>query len=343
MTAPTAPDTPASSTPPSEPTGPQSNTADAIDAARQRLAEGRSLVEAPEHEGGEVAAGSDDIQPEGLTVMLEGLEERGEEPIEIEAPDEESFNRLNRLQNEAQIGRQVKQERRGVADLQRQLVEVEDMVALDPAGFVLSEHLPENVRTDVALHLLCAPGVIEAIEQRLGQHEALQDVLGEYVGEESRLAEVLANPVAARLLRSEIEAGRYKMQGELRTQHESRKAMQANAREIIAEVDRLIPAHITGDQRRQLFQDAMIDVRDAAVRLKMTQMDPQDVQLIVGERLRQHKLLSGVTGRNAASPAAPARRPAASTGKLPKTTAERIKLAREIGVAALVERAKATT
>lgn len=308
-------------------------------------------------------------ETEGFTVTLEGLEERGEQPIELEAPDEESFNRLNRLQNEATIGRQVKQERRQIQRAQQDLMEVEDMIAIDPTGFVL-ERVSETVRTDVAMQLLFQPQVLQAIEERLSSNEAIAELLGEEEGQ-AGLASVLGNRLALRTLRAELEAGRLKMQGELRTQHETRRAMQQNAQSVAVEIDRLIPETITGEQRELLFRDALRDVKERITRLGLKQIDPQDVQLMVSDRFRRQGIdLSANGNRGTPRGSAPAptaapkgktaeqlkrdrdlKRAAAATAPpgagapaakprpdLPKGTAERIKLARKLGLRALLGR-----
>lgn len=398
---------PETGTPAAAPEAPApQGTQGAVEAARQRLEQEQPLVpegeagqpdpnaegDQPPAEGDQSAAegeqptgeeppAGEEPPPEGeepvaeeetetRTITLDGLEERGEQPIELEAPDEESFNRLNRLQNEAQIGRQVKQERRQLQRSQQELMEVEDMIAVDPTGFVL-ERVPETVRTEVAMQILFQPQVLEAIEQRLSSNEAIQELLGEEA-EDGRvgLGGVLGNRLALRTLRAELEAGRLKMQGELRTQHETRRAMQQNAESVAGEIDRLIPETVTGEQRELLFRDALRDVKERITRLGLQKIDPQDVALIVSDRFRRQGIdlsANGSRGRTGPAPGQPAaprgktaeqlkrereiKRAAAATAPpgagapaakprpdLPKTTAERIKLARKVGLRRLLGR-----
>jgi hypothetical protein len=326
--------------------------------------EGEDAEGAPAAEG----EGTEGAEGEGETpwvVTLPGLPERGEEPIELEAPDEETYNRLNRLANEAAIGRQVREERRALQAQRQELAQVEDMIALDPTGFILSR-IPESVRTDVAMQLLFQPEVLAAIEKRLQENDAVKEFLGE--GDVS-LTAVLNDRLALRTLRAELEADRLRMQAKLREQLEQRRAVQAAAERIAAEVDRLIPPDITGERREQLFQDAIRDVRERLERLQVNEVDPHDVRLIVSERFRRlgiqpARIENGgpeggqAPGRAAASPsrtgqqfvqARNAKRAAAATAPagagapaarprpdLPKGTDARIKLAREKGLAALL-------
>jgi hypothetical protein len=370
-------------------------TQGAIDAARQRLEEGKPLVPEPPPGGaaGEGAAGGEDAAaggdkvegdgkpaagaegegaaaPDGaaaaeetpFTVTLQGMELKGEQPIELEAPDEETFNRLNRLQNEATLGRQVKDERRGIQQQRAELSEVEDMIAIDPTGFVM-EHVPEKVRIDIAMQMFFEPGVLEAVQANLA--ERLKDT-----GFEGGLAEILGDPNALRTLRAELKTSRLELKEQLRAQNEERKAMTANAERVAGEIDRLIPVAITGEKRELLFRDALRDVKERCQRLGLKQIDPQDVQLIVSDRFRRQGIdLTAAGNGDAGKGPAPAgaaaapkgrtaeefqqardvRRAAAATAPagagapaakprpdLPKTTAERIKLARKVGLRSLL-------
>jgi len=327
-------------------------------------------------ESGTAEAGAEGEQPEAegaeeateYTVVLPGLEERGEQPIELEAPDEETYNRLNRLANEAAVGRQVREQEKALQAQRRELTELQDMIQIDPTGFILDQ-VPENVRVDVAMQLLFQPKVLEAVEQRLAQNEAIRELLGEDA--EPGLPSVLGNRLALRALRAELEADRLRMQSKLREQVEYRRTLQANAERIAAEINRLIPETITGERREQLFADAVRDVRDRLQKLQINEIDPHDVRLIVSDRFRRLGIDLEATGnggspnggrapvRPAAAPqgrtaeqfmqARNARRAAAATAPagagapavkprpdLPKGTAERIKLARKVGLRALL-------
>lgn len=80
MTAPTT-DTAPQGAP--EPIARPSSTDDAISQARQRLAEGRSLVD-PAGDTAAPTPGPEAGAPDDLTVTLDGLEERGEDVLAVE-------------------------------------------------------------------------------------------------------------------------------------------------------------------------------------------------------------------------------------------------------------------
>jgi hypothetical protein len=327
VTAPESSATPAPGTSAAPTQPPESRTAEAIAAARERLAAGGSILDPDAGSDAPApAVGTDAVPPETLTVRLDGLEERGEQPLEIDAPDRETYERLGRLQQEALVGRQVKADRQGIQRSRTELTELEDKIALDPAGFALDQ-MRETDRTEIAMQLFFQPGVLEQIEAHLqaGGYESVRDVIDD--------------PERLRTLRAELKASSLETRDARRQQHAQHRAMEANAHRVVGEIDQLIPPDIPAWQRQQLFRDAVADVRDAARRLQLTEMQPEDVALIVNNRLRGHRLLRGAASRPSA-PAPPSRAARLAGGGLPKTTAERIKLAREIGIAALVERAR---
>jgi hypothetical protein len=390
--APAAPSAPggASAAAPDAPAGPR-GTQQVIDEARQRLERGEPLTTSRETEtpadqqppADEPAAGDQpeseppaEEQPEGeqseggeeqppadegtkLNVTLPGLEERGEKPLELEAPDQETYERLNRLNNEAALGRQVKQERREIQHSRTELAELEDKIAIDPTGFVLDQ-VQEADRTAIAMQLFFEPAVLDAIQGKLKES-----------GVEGGINDILENPEALRTLRAELKAERLELRDQLRQATEQRRAMQANAEKVVAEIEKLIPESVAGEQRELLFRDAVRDVRDRVQRLGLTQIDPQDVQLLVSARFRQMGISLSADGnggadRNKAAPGQPPAAPAGRTAEqfkqarearrvaaapapagagapaakprpnLPKTTEERIKLARKVGLRALL-------
>lgn len=333
MTAPPTPDTPAAGAPAAPTQPPQSRTAEVIAQARERLVGGGSILDADA--GRDVAAptapaaGSGASPPEALTVTLPGMEERGEQPLEIEAPDRETYERLSRIQQEATVGRQVKHERGEIQRSQTELRELEDKIATDPAGFAL-EQLPEATRTEIAMQLFFEPGVLDAIQAKLRE-----------AGVEGGIADVLESPDALRTLRAELKASRLEMRDTLHQRRQVETAMQTNARAIIAEVERLVPRYVADEQRARVVQDAVRDLSDRARRLGLTELDPRDVAPLIAQRLRA--LGSMTARRSSAPPAAPSRaaRPAAPAGELPKGTEARLKLARQVGLAELVKRARA--
>ncbi len=291
-------------------------TSDAIAAARERLADGKPVVEGAEPPAGEgepppgegepaaegepqpteegepppeptaeeaaaataaaaAAAAAAEPPPEPFLVTLPGLEERGEEPIELETGDKETFERINRLKNGYVSGQQLKAGHDENARKAADLVEVEDAISIDPTGFVL-EHIPEQLQSEIAMQLLFEPSVLAKIAEKLGAGE-----------NPTSLSEILENPDTLRITQAELKNQRLELRDQLRVHNEDQKAMRANGEAIATEIQSLIPEEITGSKRNLLFGDALRDVKDRCTRLKLRKLDPRDVKLIVADRFRE--------------------------------------------------------
>jgi hypothetical protein len=86
-------------------------------------------------------------------VTLAGLEEKGEQPIEIELEDEAAAERIRRLQNDG-MRRKAYQEAKGELDDERaELTAVTQAIEADPVSFIVGQMTPER-QLDVARALL---------------------------------------------------------------------------------------------------------------------------------------------------------------------------------------------
>ncbi len=372
---------------PEEPTG----TSDAIAEARQRLADGDPIVEDPAPPAGEgesadeptgdepppaegedpppeptpeeaadadaAAAAAEDPPPEVFVVTLRGLENRGEDQIEVEVADQETYERLSRINNGYMTAQQIKTGQDDNAKKATDLLEVEDAIAIDPTGFVL-EHIPEQLRSEIAMQLLFEPVVLNQIRENLAAGE-----------NPTSLAEILESPDALRITQAELGKARLELRETLRSHNEDQRAMRANGEAIATEIQSLIPDEITGAKRNLLFGDAVRDVKDRCDRLGLKKLDVQDVKLIVSGRFREQGIefaqprangdgqpsrapapskpaaaapartgaafVKARTTRVAAAASAPAGAgaPAASPRpELPPTTDERLAMARKFGL-----------
>ncbi len=334
-------------------------TSDAIAAARERLADGKPLVEGTEPPAGEAepapgegekpagegepapgegekppaegdepppeptaeeaaAAAAAETPPEALVVTLRGLENRGEDQIEVEVADQETYERLNRLNKGYIDAQQIKTGHDENRQKAAELTEVEDAIAIDPTGFVL-EHIPEQLRSEIAMQLLFEPTVLQQIRENLAAGE-----------NPTSLAEILESPDALRITQAELGKERLELREKLRTHNDQQKAMRANGEAIAAEIQKLIPDEITGSKRNLLFGDAMRDVKDRCDRLKLRTFDPQDVKLVVASRFREQGIdfAKPRTNGDGSSPtrAAPAPgQPAAAAAGGERTGAELVK------------------
>lgn len=288
----------------SEPTG----TADAITAARERIAAGESLVPAaagdetppegdPPAEGDPPSAEGDpppegeetppdpaaaeaepETEPEPLVVTLIGLEDRGENQIEIEVADQETYERINRLNNGYMDAQALKTVQTENASKAADLIAVEDEISIDPTGFVLSR-MSEDLRPEIAMQLLFEPTVLAAIKEKLAAGD-----------DPTTLAEILEDPGALKITQADLKSARYETRETLRAHNEEQKAMRVNGEAIATEIDRLIPEAISGDQRKRLFEDCGRDVRERLKEIGGKTFDPRNVKLIVADRFRAQGL-----------------------------------------------------
>ncbi len=387
--APAAP-APAAGAPaaPAAPAAPK-GTADLIGEARARLAKGEPLVPpakpadppaggeggkpadppakpadpatppagelAPAKPGAEGDAGGEGEDGKGeeskFVVKLPPGRE-GEKELELELPDEETFNRVNRWKNGYNELQGVKGVQQEIQRDREEITDIEDRLAVDPAGFLL-DSIPVETRENVARNLLFDPEVWPLIEE---------DIRKSLESEEAR-----------ELISTRAAKDRLEMKDTLRERATQRRDRQKNARAIMVKVDSLIPKEFDGTKRAALFRDAVGDVQKRLERLGVNEVDPEDVILMVAARFREHGIdLRAIAGGGAPAPAAPApgkpaagggaqptaeelrrasdrRKAAAATApagagapaakprpELPATTQERIDLARKIGIRAML-------
>lgn len=214
----------------------------------------------------------------------------GEEDLALEVPDRETFDRLNRLRNEADSGRKLKAVHTAVERQAEELADVEDMIAVDPAGFVIDRLTPE-LRADVIRQVLFSdPAIFKALKDEI--------------------AGAIDDPDAFKMSNLKARADRGDLKEKLRTTNQERRDMQANGRKVVAELDRLIPETITGSKRETLFNDALRDIQDMTKRLGMKQMDLEDLPLAVAKRFREH----GIDLRATVGKGAPAGQPQSPPG-----------------------------
>jgi hypothetical protein len=183
------------------------------------------------------------------------------------------------------------------------LEEVEDQIAMDPSGFVLDRVAPD-ARVDVAMQLLFDPGVLEEMQDRIVK-----------AGVEGGIAALLESPEALRVTRAELKAARLETRETLRGAATERKAARESARRVATQIEQMIPEQIVGERREQLYQAALQDVSERCRRLRIVNLEPEDVALLVGDRFRREGITPAPAGgkKEAAPGGAPA--PKGRTGE----------------------------
>jgi hypothetical protein len=273
------------------------------------------------------------------------------------------------LKNGYQDGLRIKAAQDEIQADREQLEQVEDMIGTDPVGFVM-DRMAEQHRAAIALQLLFDPKVFEQVQTYLQEKSGPDKPL--------TLSDILEDPNELRVWRAEMKAERGTLERTLRQTTETRKAERSMAQVVAKEVYRLIPETITGPKREMLFRDALRDIQERGRMLNLKHLDGKMVALIVADRFREHGidvadalLRNGQPGAEPAAPgkpAAPAPKPMGKTAaelqaasaarraaaapapagagapdakarpELPKTTDERIKMARKVGLRRLLGR-----
>lgn len=266
---------------------------------------------AEEETGDDEGVEEEEADP-AFEVELPGMDERGEQPITLTAPDQESYDRLNRLNNEAQVGREFRGREKDLDARHTELEQVEDMIQIDPVGFV-SQFLPGEYHADIALQLLMEPNILAAVEDRLQARP-----------EPISLSDVLTDPGSLRLLQAETARDRLTQVRQFEQRVQGRRAEAERFNSLKQAVTDLIPETVTGRQRDLLYRDALRDLHDRQTRNRQHNAAPlgvKDIPFVLRERFAAHGIdvfaaqAPAKKDGNGAGPAAGKKRaPASRTG-----------------------------
>ena len=252
-----------------------------------------STQTAPAAEGEEVEEGVDGAEggeggeetADEMVVQLNPLTPNGQ-PIVINAPDAETFEALQRLQNGYMRGEQaraVSSEAREVID---EFEEFREGLRLDPLTTIESA-----LTVDQAEMLVRSLVTHPALFQRLAADlEAIAS------GDED----------AVQRLRERAESARHKLRDSARTELESQRAIKQNARDIQSVVGRLVPEGFTDEQREFFYRDARYDIQEWQARTGQSMVPPNMVAQILAPRLKLYGVdLAARRGRPGRAPNAP--------------------------------------
>lgn len=298
---------------------------DAIKAARDKAlapaaeATTPETPAAPDGEGdadaeGETPDGGDaeDVVDDTLIVELPPRTPNGE-AIRIAVPDQESLEAIQRLQNGYMRGEQA---RGAVAESRQTIEEFEEFresLQLDPVSVIESamsvEHAELLVRS-----LLTHPAILPRLQADL-------DLITQ------------GDPDALERVRERAKAQRLELKDAAREQIEGQREIRQNARDVNAQIGRLIPEHFTEEQREFFFRDARYDIQEWQQRNRSQLVPPKMVAQLLAPRLKLYGVESAPrrepTGREPSTPrATPGAAPAPSAAVAPSPsprTVERVK------------------
>jgi hypothetical protein len=312
------------------PGGPPPSIADAVRAARERMAKGEPIVDLPVADEPGTGETPDDAA-EGEADAEEGAEEEAPPvdaktnplyfagppltpngaPIEMILADEDSLKSLQMLQSGYARGEQaraVEAESRAIID---EFNEFTDAMQLDPVD-VVERSLSIEQGEILARTLLTHPEILKRLVEG-GLREALDD----------------ETAFGSFKLRAENE--RSKLRDSARAKVETTRAVRKNAGDIMGALGRLMPPDLTPEQRDLFLRDARGDIRAFQQERRVEIVDPRDVPGILAPRMKAYGLErpagKGKSGAPAATETAAAPSPAPPRVAAAPRTPEAVKTA----------------
>lgn len=235
-----------------------------------------------------------DDAPEPQMLVLKGLEERGEQDLELDVTDlpKEHVERLRRLQNDAMRGSVYKERITDVERREQTMEEITLQAETNPAGFAL-EVIPEKHRLTVAKALM-----VECWEQ------LQEDLKGFY-----------EDPAA--IPKEQARVAKAAREGDRETA--DRRARVDYARSLKNAITELVPEGTAHEIHAQFIRDAQQDV--LALIREGKAVTPKDVPALLVRRLT----LYGFGAKDAKAVAAAVARPVSDRAKAIATKAAQVK------------------
>lgn len=215
-------------------------------------------------------------KPKANRVVLAGLEDRGEEDLEIEIDDPEVLARIRRLQNDSMRGKVFREKMQGVRAREAELRDIDLMIEHNPHGF-LFEEMPKERQVEIA-------------EALLAEHwDDLQPIITEFVDDPAKASKVRADTVS-------------KMRQGDKDLAKKRQNLQF-ADDCRMEVEKLIPDGVAPDTVAAFLRDAERDLIDAVRRGELR--SPSDVPRFLAERIRMYGFGKGDRSRRSTAKGRP--------------------------------------
>ncbi|MCU1350617.1 MAG: hypothetical protein JWO56_3647 [Acidobacteria bacterium] len=215
-------------------------------------------------------------------IVLKGMEERGEDDLEIEIDDPAVAERIRRLQNDGMRATEYKAKVATVEARDQELDEIEATMAQNPEGFVLT-----RIQPAVQVNVLKA---------LLAKHFDNADVQAQIDG-------YIADPMKVREDRIDLRDRTAKADTATQTAIANRRA----AREILNAATALVPDTVKPEILAEFIKDAerdLIDAVNAGARIA-----PADVPRLLAKRVKMYGFA------HAARPDAAAARPVSDRAK----------------------------
>lgn len=248
------------------PASPPAETTPATDAAGDAAADDADAepVEGEGTEGADDAASESEESTE-LVIELEARLPNGQ-PIVINAPDPETYEALQRLQNGYMRGEQARAVQSEAREVLDEFEEFREGLRLDPVSTIESG-LSVDQAEMLARSLLTHPALLPRLMADL---EAI----------------ATNDPEQVERIRERAEAQRLKLKDQARGELEGQRAVRQNARDIQSVIGRLVPQTFTDEQREFFYRDARYDIQEWQQRNRQQIVPPNLVAQILAPRLK---------------------------------------------------------
>lgn len=227
--------------------------------------EGAAEGEEPETVDGEGGEGEGEEVDDTLIVELPARTPNGE-PIRVAVPDQESLEAIQRLQNGYMRGEQAREVQAESHQVLGEFEEFRQQLQLDPVG-VLEESLSPDQAEMWFRYLLTHPAIIQ---------RAARDIEMVASGDEDAIERV----------RERTRSQRLELEKASRTKIEEQRAIRSNARDVNAQIGRLVPESFTEDMKELFYRDARYDIQAWQQRTGQSIVPPNIVAQILTPRLK---------------------------------------------------------
>lgn len=210
----------------------------------------------------------DEAPDPDLVVTLPARRE-GEAELELVLEDKEAVERIRQLRNGFMRGEETRAAQAQIVVDQGQIEEMETWISTDPVGFIVS-NLPEQTTQRVAMSLITAPKVWDAVKEQLA---VLQE-----------------DPNELRVIQAELKSQRLEMTSQLKTLADGRKQAREVAHRIEEGIQKLVPVSegLADGRRDKIIADLQMDIAKQVRDRQLVDVRVDDLPLMAAAVLRSH-------------------------------------------------------
>lgn len=218
---------------------------------------------------GEKPKGEEPEDPDPDLVVTLPARREGEDELELVLEDKEAVERIRQLRNGYMRGEETRAAQAQIVVDQGQIEEMETWISTDPVGFIVS-NLPEQTTQQVAMSLITAPKVWDAVKEQLA---VLQE-----------------DPNELRVIQAELKSQRLEMTSQLKTLADGRKQAREVAHRIEDGIQKLVPVSegLPDGRRDKIIADLQVDIAKQVRERQLVDVRVDDLPLMAAAVLRSH-------------------------------------------------------